>query len=164
MTAPDADEEPVAAADPTTDELERQKTMERELTSKYLSGELTFQDYIREIDPEDSEEEEEEEEKKKETAREGAREDEDLDDLEDDDEEWLPKSEKKKGSGGKKVKKIRDPASAAAAMGGEETEEMVKFAQELRQTSRQQLGKKRQRVGMAPRRNKLDPALQVSTY
>ena len=43
----------------------------------------------------------------------------------------------------------------------DEPEAMSKFAEELRQTTRQQLGKKRQRVGVAPRRNKLDPALQV---
>ena len=57
----------------------------------------------------------------------------------------------------KAAKKARRPSNATAHEEEEEEEEIVepeemsKFAEELRQTSRQQLGKKRQRVGVAPR-------------
>ena len=128
-------------------EEQRQASLERELTNRYLAGELTFQDYCRQIDPDSEEEEIEAAELR---AKAAVSEDEDFEGLDDEDQEWKPK-----GKRAKKPKKDDDDDD-------QDPEEMSKFAEELRQTTRQQLGKKRARVGVAPRRNKLDPALQVT--
>ena len=107
----------------------------------------TFQDYCRQIDP-DSEEEEVAEVEMAGLRAKGAASEEEEDEFGDSaDQEWRPKA----------AKKARRPSKATAHEEEEEEEEIVepeemsKFAEELRQTSRQQLGKKRQRVGVAPR-------------
>ncbi|CAB4069485.1 GTP3C3 [Lepeophtheirus salmonis] len=64
------------------------------------------------------------------------------------DEEWIPETKKSK------VSEIDDPNSEA------ETDHCTQFEKEMDQTSRQQLGKKKKRVGVRTRRRKLDPALQ----
>uniref|UniRef100_A0A0K2UFK2 General transcription factor 3C polypeptide 3 n=1 Tax=Lepeophtheirus salmonis TaxID=72036 RepID=A0A0K2UFK2_LEPSM len=109
---------------------------ERELTDKYLAGNLSFSDFVREMNQESDEEE---------LSSELEENNEDEDEK---DEEWIPETKKSK------VSEIDDPNSEA------ETDHCTQFEKEMDQTSRQQLGKKKKRVGVRTRRRKLDPALQ----
>ena len=116
--------------------------MERELTEKYLANEITFKDYVRQIAPED-ESDEEEEDKSQDSS----------DDI--DDSDWIP-SPSKKTKQGSRMKALKTDASETDVDQSPES----KFAKDLKQATRQQLGKKRQRLGIAPRKKRLDPALQ----
>ena len=118
-----------------------QTRMERELTEKYLSNEITFKDYVRQIAPEDESDDESEEEKSQNSS--------DIDDS-----DWTPSPTKrpKKDQNKSKKKKVNidDPDQTPESQ----------FAKDLKQATRQQLGRKRQRLGIAPRKKRLDPALQ----
>ena len=113
---------------------------------------FTFQDYCRQIDP-DSEEEEVAEVEMAGLRTRGAASEEDDDEFGDSaDQEWRPKAKAKKARRSSKATAHGDNANDEEEEEEiVEPEEMSKFAEELRQTSRQQLGKKRQRVGVAPR-------------
>ena len=103
---------------------------------KYLSGQITFQDYLYQLDPDD---EEEGEEIINETIN-----DESIIDTSDQD--WFPGGEpSKKPINKKPTKKAID-----------------EFAQDLQATTKQQLGRKLPRLGVVRgKRKRLDPTLQV---
>ena len=76
----------------------------------------------------------------------------------DSDSEWRPRQRKKKTPVAKK-KKAED-GSSDEEEDPEQEDHQSKFEAELDATQRQQLGKKRARVGVKQRRKRLDPALQ----
>ena len=119
--------------------------LERELTEKYLSNEITFKDYVRQIAPDNESDNE---------SDEGAK-FQDSEDIEDSD--WVPSPMKKqRKEQSEKVKRKRNNFDDTDVDQSPES----RFAKDLKQATRQQLGKKRQRLGVAPRKKRLDPALQ----
>ena len=119
--------------------------LERELTEKYLSNEITFKDYVRQIAPDNESDNE---------SDEGAK-FHDSEDIEDSD--WVPSPMKKqRKEQSEKVKRKRNNFDDTDVDQSPES----RFAKDLKQATRQQLGKKRQRLGVAPRKKRLDPALQ----
>jgi hypothetical protein len=111
------------------------------LTDKYLKGQLTLRDFVREFNISGDDDNENEE-----------------DDSESDG-DWRPS---------KKKKAVAPTPSKKKALADSDDEEegeenhRDKFEAEMDQTQRQQLGKRSKRVGVKQRRKRLAPALQVS--
>ena len=124
---------------PSTSEEIIQKTMDKdqesdlqkELTEKYISGQISFKDYIKQIDDDDEDEDIEEEDGEDESDLEG-------------DEEWMP-------SGAEKKTRKRGAKSNESVM--------EEFSKDLKEATKQQLGRKKARLGVRTRK-KLDPTLQ----
>ena len=108
--------------------------LQKELTERYISGQLSFNDYIRQIGSDDEDEENE------------GRDESDSDE----DEEWSPSGSGSSSKPGTAKKRSQDKAS------------MEEFSDELQRTAKQQLGKKLPRLGnpRGGKRKKLDPTLQ----
>jgi len=114
---------------------EGELTKERELTDQYLAGKLTFRDFINEIKQSDDEDEGE-------------------DDV--GDEDWRPpRSVRSKTS---RTPSLESLESKNAAKKSKESAD--KFKDEMEQTQKQQLTKKKRRMGQGLRKKRLDPALQ----
>ena len=107
------------------------KQRERELTDKYLAGQLSFKDFVQEYNNDNKEEEEEEE-------------------LSDEDEDWTPPGKKTKSA-----KKSR-PTSPDC---GKSKSNRESFEEELETSQKAQLKRKKKGVG-GGRRKRLEPALQ----
>jgi hypothetical protein len=123
----DQDQDPEASTD-----------LQKELTQKYMSGQLSFQEYLEQMELDEDDEDEDEEDEEDKPAG---------DDSDYEDEEWIPSGEKSKAA-----KKARKQPSKQS---------MEDFAQDLKQTTKQQLGRKLPRVGVKRgRRKRLDPTLQ----
>jgi len=125
---------------------EEKSKLERELTEKYLSNEITFKDYVRQIAPDNDSDNESDEDVKGPDSSE-----------EIDDSDWVPSPTKKhKKDQPDKSKRKRNDFDDNDVDQSPESQ----FAKDLKHATRQQLGKKRQRLGIAPRKKRLDPALQ----
>ena len=135
------------ASDGLEEEQDEEKSkLERELTEKYLSNEITFKDYVRQIAPDNDSDNESDEDVKGPDSSE-----------EIDDSDWVPSPTKKhKKDQPDKSKRKRNDFDDNDVDQSPESQ----FAKDLKHTTRQQLGKKRQRLGIAPRKKRLDPALQ----
>ena len=135
------------ASDGLEEEKDEEKSkLERELTEKYLSNEITFKDYVRQIAPDNDSDNESDEDVKVPDSSE-----------EIDDSDWVPSPTKKhKKDQPDKSKRKRNDFDDNDVDQSPESQ----FAKDLKHTTRQQLGKKRQRLGIAPRKKRLDPALQ----
>ena len=116
--------------------------LQKELTEKYISGQMSFQDYVRQLDSDDEDDEDE------------PIEDQDplgiVDPLNSTfgstDSEWTPDREQDKKS------KTQKPSKKS----------MDDFAQDLKKATKQQLGRKLPRLGVVRgKRKRLDPTLQV---
>ena len=107
------------------------KQRERELTDKYLAGQLSFKDFVQEYNNENKEEEDEQE-------------------LSDEDEDWTPPGKKQKNA-----KKSR-PTSPDS---GKSKSNRESFEEELESSQKAQLKRKKKSVG-GGRRKRLEPALQ----
>ena len=104
---------------------------------KYLSGQITFQDYLYQLDPDD---EEEGEEIINETINNESI-------IDTSDQDWFP------GGGEPSKKPINKKPTKKA---------IDEFAQDLQATTKQQLGRKLPRLGVVRgKRKRLDPTLQV---
>ena len=130
-----------------SENLDEQAIIERELTAKYLADEITFKDYVRQIAPDDESENDSDGDLEKSQNS--------SDDI--DDSDWIPSPTKKlrKDQPNKVKKRLSNIIDTDVDQSPES-----QFAKDLKQATRQQLGKKRQRLGIAPRKKRLDPALQ----
>ena len=116
------------------------ETLQKELTEKYISGQMSFQDYVRQLDSDDEDDEDEPVEGNVGNA----------DVLNSTfgstDSEWTPDREQGKKS------KTQKPSKKS----------MDDFAQDLKKATKQQLGRKLPRLGVVRgKRKRLDPTLQV---
>ena len=122
------------ASDLTPEDETKQR--ERELTDKYLSGQLSFKDFVQEINNEEQDEEEEES---------------------DEDEEWTPPGKKSKQS---KTSRNNSPESVRSKSNRES------FEEEFENSQKTQLKRKKKSVagtgggGGGGRKKRLEPALQ----
>eukprot|EP00095_Tigriopus_kingsejongensis_P008374 maker-scaffold856_size87843-snap-gene-0.23 protein:Tk08374 transcript:maker-scaffold856_size87843-snap-gene-0.23-mRNA-1 annotation:"general transcription factor 3c polypeptide 3" len=126
-----------ATDNPEDDEM-NQAQRERELTDKYLTGRLSFRDFVKEMSLESDDEEAIEEEELEESASDTS------------DAEWTPSK-----------KTLRTEASAKKVKELDPEDHQGHFESEMDQTQRQQLSRKGRKLGSKNiRRKRLDPALQ----
>ena len=148
----DVESSPNQASTETSDGLddneedEEKNKIERELTEKYLANEISFKDYVRQIAPDNESDNDSDECVKNQDSSE-----------EIDDSDWVPSPLKRRKK--EQSDKIKRTKSNQGETNVDESPES-RFAKDLKHATRQQLGKKRQRLGIGPRKKRLDPALQ----
>ena len=127
----------------TAMDVESSDQLQKELTEKYMAGQISFKDYIHQLDmdEDDDDDDEDEEEEDVKDEKEASK---NMDDTfaESSDEEWKPSS-----SSSKKAKQRKKA--------------MEDFTKDLKATTKQQLGRKLPRLGVQRgKRKRLNPTLQ----